>query len=282
MSAHVEVGVRGYVVLQLKLGSKEITSYKVSLVGSPGQVVALLAISQGLGILRVLALVVGTCFINVILLAALIYCLFKKEVLIGIYSSTVETLNIAKQPRTMVESAFGPTITRSDVSMVSLSSVAIIHSAGAVRSAIHVSISRFFIYLQTRLSPIAKPNVRTYDAVSIPIPVLSTPRSEVSGIHQQLQSPLMALPGEIRMAIYRELLISKNPDAQMSSQHLLVYATQVGLLLARLRGTPRLGTSTAFLHTCRKIYEEALPILYGENVFFSTLLNQSGRSRHQA
>lgn len=74
------------------------------------------------------------------------------------------------------------------------------------------------------------------------------------------------------MIIYRELLVSKNPERQISVPYFLVYRKQLGLLLPHNSwdpaDVPQSGTNSTLLGCCRKIYDEALPILYGENVFF--------------
>ena len=74
------------------------------------------------------------------------------------------------------------------------------------------------------------------------------------------------------MMIYRELLCLDHPSRHISFQAALVDARRLSLLLPNFQShTPevhKLQTSTTFLATCRRMYQEALPILYGENEFF--------------
>ena len=73
------------------------------------------------------------------------------------------------------------------------------------------------------------------------------------------------------MVVYRELLVSKNLDGQIPCPHKLVHRKRIGLLLPHDpwdgAPVPQSGTDSTLLRSCRKVYDEALPILYGENVF---------------
>ena len=74
------------------------------------------------------------------------------------------------------------------------------------------------------------------------------------------------------MLIYRELLCLNDPSLHISYPAALVDARRLSLLLPHfqsdVRELYRLNTSTTILSTCRRVYQEALPILYGENEFF--------------
>ena len=90
-------------------------------------------------------------------------------------------------------------------------------------------------------------------------------------IPQQFQSPLFAtLPAELRFHIYRELLISKSggkveePDRLVDGKNSRVIHRQ-RVAMEYLIPDPYIDSS--ILMTCRRVYEEALTILYGENVF---------------
>lgn len=74
------------------------------------------------------------------------------------------------------------------------------------------------------------------------------------------------------MIIYRELLCLNDPSQHIAYQAALVDVRRFSLLLPNLqsdiREVSRLPTSTTILGTCRRIYQEALPVLYSENEFF--------------
>ena len=66
------------------------------------------------------------------------------------------------------------------------------------------------------------------------------------------------LPAEIRLIIYKELLVRNNrPELCFCSRDLHRAYSQL----------PKFGVHPAILRTCKTIYYEALPILYTENVF---------------
>ena len=67
------------------------------------------------------------------------------------------------------------------------------------------------------------------------------------------QSPLFSLPTEIRLEVYRNLLVWPPPIRPKG-----FYGSR--------RIVPELEPS--ILRTCRQIRDEALPLLYSENVFF--------------
>jgi len=69
-----------------------------------------------------------------------------------------------------------------------------------------------------------------------------------------LDSPLLALPGEIRNAIYHLLLVLDNTPATSPGQRAIQSKTSSTL-------------APALLSTCRQIHAEATPILYTLNTF---------------
>ena len=85
---------------------------------------------------------------------------------------------------------------------------------------------------------------------------------------------LTKFPAEIRNQVYRELLISKDrewfdrPDLMMKAKtSRLVYDTESPAEDVYPRD---LGVHVAILQTCHRVYVEALPILYRENIFAFT------------
>ncbi|KAL9609605.1 MAG: hypothetical protein Q9204_009138, partial [Flavoplaca sp. TL-2023a] len=76
---------------------------------------------------------------------------------------------------------------------------------------------------------------------------------------KQVVPNFTSLPVEIRIQIYRYLLTSREvitkPDALVDRHYIGVPDPRV------------LGLHVKILRTSRQIYEEALPVLYGENVF---------------
>ena len=95
---------------------------------------------------------------------------------------------------------------------------------------------------------------------------------KVSPIGQQIDCPFFSkLPSEIRNMIYNHVLVSSNPIRP-------VYQL-VGDYRAERRSRRRAGVSepsgvkppedidSGLLQTCRRAYEEAISILYGENTF---------------
>lgn len=88
-------------------------------------------------------------------------------------------------------------------------------------------------------------------------------------------SPLFArLPLEIRIIIYHNLLVSKH-DGQIPSSLVNARENAPGVITNRTRFDNRLagyqvenfGIDPTILRVCWKSYCEALPVLYGENVF---------------
>ena len=72
------------------------------------------------------------------------------------------------------------------------------------------------------------------------------------------------------MVIYRRLLVSTNRGRIFTDPQSLLAAKLTPTLIIFdevTRGTKGPGTHAALLRTCHRIYAEALPILYGENVF---------------
>lgn len=89
--------------------------------------------------------------------------------------------------------------------------------------------------------------------------------------HFRLQecSPLFAtLPAEVRQLVYRSLLVTSeidNPSQLVNEKmrSLIIPASHPRLVI--------LSVDATALRTCRRIYEEAFPILYGDNTYkFST------------
>ena len=79
---------------------------------------------------------------------------------------------------------------------------------------------------------------------------------------EQTECPLFcAIPTEIRHIIYRYLLTTPDPIQKVHS-HL---GSKETAMLDQY--TPIPDIDAAILRTCRRIYSEALPILYGMNVF---------------
>ncbi len=74
---------------------------------------------------------------------------------------------------------------------------------------------------------------------------------------------LLSLPTEICLQKYRYLLIQPLPIRPQ------------GLSIFRHKFEPYLEHN--LLRTCRQIYDEALPLLYGENVFCDHVDDYSGR-----
>ena len=72
---------------------------------------------------------------------------------------------------------------------------------------------------------------------------------------------LIKWPLEIRRLVYHELVVVgsiRHPDE-------LVEAKMTDLVVSN--ATSRLGIDANILRTCRRIYNETLPMLYGENNF---------------
>ena len=92
--------------------------------------------------------------------------------------------------------------------------------------------------------------------------LLRTPSQECSPFFTRF-------PPEIRNQIYRCLLISKHNGIIERPDILLKFKTKQLVFMARAadRIPFELGIRTAIIHTCCQAYMEALPILYGENIF---------------
>ncbi|KAL8784092.1 MAG: hypothetical protein Q9195_009183 [Heterodermia aff. obscurata] len=96
------------------------------------------------------------------------------------------------------------------------------------------------------------------------------PSSQTSK-NQQDKSPLFAtLPAELRIQLYRHLLVSKL-GGRILRPNKLIEENARNLRFTknakRQNGQRSLGIDSTFLRCCRRIYEEALPILYGDNIF---------------
>jgi len=85
---------------------------------------------------------------------------------------------------------------------------------------------------------------------------------------QECSSLFAILPAEVRQMVYRWLLVASefdNPSQLVNEKmrSLIVPASHPRLIILSIDATA--------LRTCRRIYEEALPILYGDNTYkFST------------
>lgn len=79
-----------------------------------------------------------------------------------------------------------------------------------------------------------------------------------------MASSLFLLPVELRLEVYRYLLIA-------SSQPLILHPSIQG---SQFRGE----FHTAILRTCKTMYSEALPLLYDENTLRISLRNSEGFS----
>lgn len=88
MSVHIEVGVQQYATLLFKLGSGDFVRYKVNLIATPGQVVALLAMCQVLSVLSALVRVACKGWIHTALLAALVFYILSQKGFVAVGSST--------------------------------------------------------------------------------------------------------------------------------------------------------------------------------------------------
>lgn len=78
----------------------------------------------------------------------------------------------------------------------------------------------------------------------------------------QDQCPLFStIPPEIKRMIYYELLVSKKPISGVDK----LLGTKRAILLADYH--PIGDIDSTIMQTCRRIYQEALPILYGQNTF---------------
>ena len=232
MSLHLEIGLNGYAVLVLKLGPTSNAPSYISLAIPPSHVVVLLAISQLMTILWV-------------------------------------SLQAFRRWRT---GSRGSNVAISDAVVRGWSFIL----DTMKQNLINVSVeSRDLLQHST---PKREEN-GGYNAVS-PHPHHPTIRvtQPLTANKQQLQSPLLALPGEVRMMIYRYLLLSTNPSDTIYSPNFLVSAKRRGLLIpagsSRARyhspnigNMERSGTHAALLRTCRKVYDEALSVLYSENTF---------------
>lgn len=75
-------------------------------------------------------------------------------------------------------------------------------------------------------------------------------------------STFLTIPPEIRQIIYTNLLLSKNP---IKDAHNLL-GNNRSIELAHYN--PILDINATVLRTCKAVYKEALPILYGQNTFF--------------
>ena len=75
------------------------------------------------------------------------------------------------------------------------------------------------------------------------------------------RSPLFTkLPVEVRVMIYRRLLVSSEPI--LKAHELIGYKTIVAG-----NHHPISDLDSRLMRTCRAVYEETLPILYGNNIF---------------
>ncbi|KAL8943595.1 MAG: hypothetical protein Q9216_000960 [Gyalolechia sp. 2 TL-2023] len=89
----------------------------------------------------------------------------------------------------------------------------------------------------------------------------SPPESNTSETPCSLSSSFQTLPLEIRHMIYRELLVSSAP---IKKPHRLVCSKR-NVMLDSIQ--PIKDIDSTILRVCRSIYDEALPVLYGQNTF---------------
>ncbi|KAL8717685.1 MAG: hypothetical protein Q9225_005093 [Loekoesia sp. 1 TL-2023] len=92
---------------------------------------------------------------------------------------------------------------------------------------------------------------------SLPTP----PDSNTPDVPCSLPLSFLTLPPEIKNMIYRELLVSSAP---IKKPHKLVCAKR-NIMLDSFQ--PVKDIDSTILRVCRSIYDEALPVLYGQNTF---------------
>ena len=84
-------------------------------------------------------------------------------------------------------------------------------------------------------------------------------------MHQAMAPSFLTLPPELRLQIYRYLLCH---SSEIELQKWQLPLCQTVYYRHRLyRATEPLSLESAILGTCRTVYAEAMPVLYGENTF---------------
>ncbi|KAF5601963.1 uncharacterized protein FSUBG_7945 [Fusarium subglutinans] len=93
---------------------------------------------------------------------------------------------------------------------------------------------------------------------------IAPPRKSEAASHHNIESgtsQLLTLPAELRLEIYRHLLISKNYAELYHCNSKISRLVPIQPMMCHLKIHPK------FLLTCRIINKEATPVLYSENVF---------------
>ncbi len=107
-------------------------------------------------------------------------------------------------------------------------------------------------------------HVATKASVATVIEATDEPVLPEFSVTLQKRCPLLyAIPLEIRFIIYDHLLVSASSISTKQANKLL--GGKRSILLSD--HNPISDISATLLRTCRKVYNEALPILYGRNVF---------------
>ena len=78
------------------------------------------------------------------------------------------------------------------------------------------------------------------------------------------------LPVELRIAVYKHLLVSELEGRLLQPNELIsenASKFRFKEFAYRANGLPGPGIDSTFLRCCRRIYDEALPVLYGDNIF---------------
>ncbi|KAJ9603033.1 hypothetical protein H2200_012328 [Cladophialophora chaetospira] len=103
------------------------------------------------------------------------------------------------------------------------------------------------------------PNLRDFHPAELPGP----------SSHRNLS--LLGIPAETRIHIYRELLmVGAQIDLDIEQNHDKV--NEIRCMVPSSQ-TPRKGRSTSILRVCRKMTNEALDVLYGDNTFLPRLIS---------
>ncbi|KAL8972152.1 MAG: hypothetical protein Q9183_000691 [Haloplaca sp. 2 TL-2023] len=113
-----------------------------------------------------------------------------------------------------------------------------------------------YLQLRTRGPRVKLPSLKSYKK-HLPTP----PPSNVSSTPSKRPLTFLSLPLEIRNMVYRELLVSATA---IKKPHKLVW-NQKSIMVNSLHSVKDIDS--AILRVCRTIYDEALPVLYGQNTF---------------
>ncbi|KAJ8112759.1 hypothetical protein OPT61_g4950 [Boeremia exigua] len=95
------------------------------------------------------------------------------------------------------------------------------------------------------------------------------PRPPVAAeIKEEKTTGLLALPLEIRLRIYEQLLVSRlNHDRTKKPSSAVGRTNQKQILLHSIKDPQNRTMEPALLRTCKQVYKEANPMLYSHNVF---------------